>query len=38
MCESPVSKFVTGLRTVCNCGYSFSHTCTWYYWHFVSCS
>jgi hypothetical protein len=24
---------VTGLETVCNCGYSFRHGCTWYYWH-----
>jgi hypothetical protein len=38
MCESAFSKFVTGLWTVCNYGYSFNHCCTWYYWHFVSCS
>jgi hypothetical protein len=33
-----VSNFVTGLWTVCNYGKSFNHGCTWYYWHFVSCS
>jgi hypothetical protein len=36
MCESPVSKFVTGLLTVCYYGYSFSRGCTSYSWHSVS--